>query len=99
MDGNENSVESGNSSPMGTPCSTRKDSKLVKYNLCTKLIMSYIVSNKLIFNHCYREEKAILHGKKIVVPAHHKVPLQYNLLESFLHYWLWEKNNKLQQWN
>ncbi|XP_025413121.1 rho guanine nucleotide exchange factor 18 isoform X2 [Sipha flava] len=28
MDGNENSVESGNSSPMGTPCSTRKDSKL-----------------------------------------------------------------------
>lgn len=29
-DGNENSVESGNSSPMGTPSSTRKDSKLVK---------------------------------------------------------------------
>jgi hypothetical protein len=33
MDGNENSVESGNSSPMGTPSSTRKDSKLVKIDL------------------------------------------------------------------
>lgn len=33
VDGNENSVESGNSSPMGTPSSTRKDSKLVNIDL------------------------------------------------------------------
>lgn len=32
VDGNENSVESGNSSPLGTPSSTRKDSKLVRTN-------------------------------------------------------------------
>ncbi|XP_060837758.1 rho guanine nucleotide exchange factor 18 isoform X3 [Rhopalosiphum padi] len=36
MDGNENSVESGNSSPMGTPSSTRKDSKLRDSNLTWK---------------------------------------------------------------
>lgn len=30
VDGNENSVESGNSSPIGTPSSTRKDTKLVR---------------------------------------------------------------------
>ncbi|XP_025202663.1 rho guanine nucleotide exchange factor 18 isoform X4 [Melanaphis sacchari] len=36
VDGNENSVESGNSSPIGTPCSTRKDSKLRDSNLAWK---------------------------------------------------------------
>ncbi|XP_060864169.1 rho guanine nucleotide exchange factor 18 isoform X4 [Metopolophium dirhodum] len=36
VDGNENSVESGNSSPMGTPSSTRKDSKLRDGNLTWK---------------------------------------------------------------
>ncbi|XP_026811955.1 rho guanine nucleotide exchange factor 18 isoform X3 [Rhopalosiphum maidis] len=36
VDGNENSVESGNSSPMGTPSSTRKDSKLRDSNLMWK---------------------------------------------------------------
>lgn len=33
VDGIENSVESGNSSPIGTPSSTRKDSKLVRINI------------------------------------------------------------------
>ncbi|CAH1716615.1 rho guanine nucleotide exchange factor 18 isoform X3 [Aphis gossypii] len=36
VDGNENSVESGNSSPMGTPSSTRKDSKMRDGNLTWK---------------------------------------------------------------
>ncbi|XP_022175854.1 rho guanine nucleotide exchange factor 18 isoform X2 [Myzus persicae] len=36
VDGNENSVESGNSSPMGTPSSIRKDSKLRDGNLTWK---------------------------------------------------------------
>ncbi|XP_029347397.1 rho guanine nucleotide exchange factor 28 isoform X3 [Acyrthosiphon pisum] len=36
VDGNENSVESGNSSPIGTPSSTRKDSKLRDGNLTWK---------------------------------------------------------------
>lgn len=38
-DGNENSVESGNSSPIGTPSSTRKDTKSVSNNF--ELVCNY----------------------------------------------------------